>query len=96
MLEKIKMSLRIFHNSLDTDITGNINACMFDLQRVGISQAVAVTTSEDALIIKAAELYCKWQYDFNGKGEQHKQAYESLRDALSLCDNYIEREKADV
>jgi len=95
MLEKIKLSLRIFHNSLDTDITGNINACMLDLQRVGISKNVAVIDSEDALIYKAAELYCKWQYDFNGKGDRHEQAYNNLRDALSLCDTYAAESEQD-
>lgn len=95
MLEKIKMSMRIFHSALDTDISGNISSCMQDLQRVGIIESMANATSDDALICKAAELYCKWQYDFNGKGDQHRQAYENLRDALSLCENYTE-EKANV
>lgn len=89
MLQKIKLSLRISHDALNDDIQGNIDACMLDLQRVGVSKAAAISTSKDALINKAAELYCKWQYDFNGKGEQCKQAYEKLRDALSLCDSYI-------
>ena len=92
MLEKIKLSMRIYHNVLDTDFLLNIAACMKDMQRVGISEAIAIDSSEDPLIIKAAELYCKWQNDFNQKGEQFKAAYESLRDALSLNDEYIESE----
>lgn len=89
MLKKIKLSLRISHDALNEDIKSNIEACMLDLQRVGVSKTAAISTSEDALINKAAELYCKWQYDFNGKGDQCKQAYENLRDAISLCDSYI-------
>lgn len=96
MLEKIKLSLRIHHGYIDDDINANIEACMHDMRRVGINAAVAVKTSDDALIAKAAELYCKWQYDFNKKGEQFKQAYESLRDALSLCGDYTEGANADV
>lgn len=96
MLEKIKLSMRIFHTMLDTDISSNIDACMLDLQRVGLSAEVATSGSEDALIVKAAELYCKWQNDFNGKGDQFQRAYENLRDAMSLCDTYIERGNADV
>jgi len=96
MLEKIKLSMRIFHTMLDTDITSNIDACMLELKRVGVDPAIAVSDSEDALIIKAAELYCKWQYDFNGKGDQFKQAFENLRDSLSLCDDYAESGKANV
>jgi len=96
MLANIKLSMRIFHTMLDSDITSNIAACMLDLRRVGISAALAVETSPDALINKAAELYCKWQYDFNQKGEQFKKAYENLRDALSLCEDYAESENANV
>lgn len=89
MLEKIKLSMRIFHNAIDASIQSDIAACMSDLQRVGVHADAAVDSSQDALICKAAELYCKWQNDFNGKGEQHKQAYENLRDAISLCESYI-------
>ena len=89
MLEKIKLSMRIFHNAIDSDIQFNIDTCMRDLQRVGVHASVALNTSEDALIMKAAELYCKWQNDFNSKGDQYKKAYENLRDAISLCESYI-------
>lgn len=90
MLEKIKLSMRISHAMLDTDITNNIAACMLDLRRVGVHANVAKDSSKDALLNKAAELYCKWQYDYNAKGEQYKQAYENLRDSLSLCEDYTE------
>ena len=90
MLEKIKLSMRIVHNMLDTDISQNIAVCMLELIRVGVSKAKAVVNSNDALIIKAAELYCKWQYDFNGKGDQYQKAFENLRDSLSLCEDYAE------
>ena len=99
MLEKIKLSMRIFHNAIDSDIQSNIDACLLDLQRVGIHGSIAVNTSEDALIVKATELYCKWQNDFNAKGDQHRQAYENLRDAMSLCEKYttiIKNEEQDV
>lgn len=89
MIEKIKLSMRIYHTFIDTDIKNNIDACMLDLQRVGISKDIAKDVSEDALIVKAAELYCKWQTDFQGKGDQYRQAYINLRDAMSLCDSYI-------
>lgn len=96
MLEKIKLSMRIYHNALNDDIAGNIDACMLDLQRVGVHEKHAKKESEDALIVKAAELYCKWQYDFNSKGEKFMQAYEKLRDAISLCGSYTESENANV
>ena len=89
MLEKIKLSMRIFHNAIDEDIKFNIDVCMLDLKRVGIHETVAVTDSKNPLVIKAAELYCKWQNNFQGKGDQYQKAYEKLRDAMSLCESYI-------
>jgi hypothetical protein len=96
MLEKIKLSMRIFHNVLDSAIRDNISACMSDLQRVGVHKDVASDSSQDPLIYKAAELYCKWQDDYNTKGDQYKQAYENLRDALSLCEDYTGGEVSNV
>ena len=96
MLEKVKLSMRIFHNALDSDIQSNIDACMLELQRVGILADVAKPETADALIAKAAELFCKWQYDFGGKGDQYQKAFEKLRDAISLCDSYIESRDSDV
>lgn len=83
VLDKIKTALRISHDKLDEDIINNINACLLDLKRVGVN-----VSEPDALIDKACELYCKYQYDYQNKGEQFRQSYESLRDALSLCDDY--------
>lgn len=80
MLNDIKLSMRITHNMLDSDIQRNIDACLLDLERVGID----TTNTPDMLESKAVELYCKWQYDYQGKGEQFHTNYEALRDALSL------------
>lgn len=96
MLEKIKLSMRIFHTALDADIQSNIEACMQELRRVGIHENIAKSDSEEALIFKAAEFYCKWQYDFQSKGEQWQKAFENLRDALSLCEDYTKSVNADV
>ena len=94
MLKKIKLSMRISHNAIDEDINSNIDVCMLDLQRVGVHKTIAVNDSKDPLINKAAELYCKWQYDYNGNGDKYEKAYNNLRDALSLCDDYnTEREQ---
>lgn len=83
MLEGLKTAMRIVHNRLDDDLQLNIDACKLDLQRVGVN-----TDSLDDLQKKAIELYTKWQYDYNGKGEQYRKNYESLRDALSMSSDY--------
>lgn len=94
LVYKIKESMRFSHNLLDQEILENIESSALDMERVGI-QPFLIENGEvdrskfkDKLIEKAAELYCKWQEDFQGKGERYEKAYNSLRDALSLCGDY--------
>lgn len=83
MLNEIKLAMRITHNMLDDDIQRNINACLLDLERVGVDK-----TNTTELVTKACELYCKWQDDYLGKGDQFQKNYEKLRDSMSLCGDY--------
>lgn len=89
MLEILKNSLRISHNKLDSDIMSNVDACMEDLKRVGVFVPFDADDCS-AILKKAIENYVKWQYDFNGKGEDFRKNYERLRDALSLNEDYTE------
>ena len=79
MLNVIKESMRISHDQLNADIQRNIDACLLDLQRVGVD-----TSKQDGLIVRACELFVKSEYDYGGKGEQFKKRYEELRDSLSM------------
>lgn len=92
MLEQLKTSLRISHNKLDDDLKANILACIEDLKKVGVT-VIEYDGNEDDFLgnelqLKAIELYIKWQYDFNGKGEQFRKNYESLRDSMALSNLY--------
>lgn len=92
MLEQLKTSLRISHNKLDDDLKANILACIEDLKKVGVT-AIEYDGNKDDFIgnelqLKAIELFIKWQYDFNGKGEQFRKNYESLRDSMALSNLY--------
>ena len=88
MLEEIKLSMRIFHDKLDTDIQRNVDACLLDLERVGVDSSL-----DSALRTRVCELFCKWQYDYAGKGEQYQKNYEALRDALSMAEGYKKTEE---
>ena len=89
MLEKIRPALKFHTKAFDGEIIDNINAALLDLCRVGVdADPKKPERITDSLIYKACELYCKWQFDFRGKGEQFRQNYESLRDAMSLCSKY--------
>ena len=84
MLDKVKTDLRIAHSLLDDDIQSNIDACLLDLSIAGVEN----TDIDDALITKAVCLYCRWQYDYAGKGDRYEKAYVSLKAALSLSGDY--------
>lgn len=88
MVDLIKTDLRISHSQLDNDIESTINACELDLKLVGIKLNKDSEGNYDALIQKAITLYCRFFYDFNGKGEQYQKAYENLKRVLSLCGDY--------
>jgi hypothetical protein len=85
LLEAVKANLRISGTALDTDLQDDIDAALMDLQRVGID----TSDQSQPLIIKAVKLYCRWQQDYMGKGEQYCKAYTGLMQALSLAGDYI-------
>ena len=85
MLDKIKLALRISHNALDTEIEQNINTALLELSRVGVNPE-----NDNDLVCKCVELYCKFVYDFDGKGESYYNHFCKLRDSLSLSGDYHE------
>lgn len=89
MLEKIKIDLRISHNKLDVNIQEDVDACIKDLERVGIVIPYETDLSiSDALIIKAIKLYLRWQYNFENQADRYMEAYKMLRNAISLSGDY--------
>lgn len=83
-LAEYKTALRISHHKLDEDLQANINACKKDMERVGITK----TDDADPIIHKVIELYLKGQYNFMAEGEKFDQAYQEMRNGLSLCGDY--------
>lgn len=89
----IRNSMRIKHSALDEDIRNNIESAAADMVRVGVqpySDKENKILKDDSLIKKAAELYCKAQSDYLGKGIQFEASYEKLRDSMSLSGDYNE------
>lgn len=84
--EEIRKSMRISHINLDKEIKNNIDICLLDLERVGVN-----TKTDNKLSDKAIELYCKSQFDYQGKGAEYQKAYEKLRDDMSLSGGYCVR-----
>ena len=80
---ELRRALRISNDRLDQEIRDTIDAAVLDLRTAGV-----VSGDVDALTGMAVKLYAKWKFDFLGKGEQHHQAYESLKAVLSMDEGY--------
>lgn len=82
-VEDLRKSMRFSHNMLDDEIERNIDTALLDMSRAGVD-----TAKDSRLADKACELYCKAQFDYQGKGEQYMKSYEKLRDSMSLAGEY--------
>lgn len=95
LVEQVKKSMRISHKALDSVISDDIKAGALDLNTGGVQPFTIESNGkkklkDDPLINKALELYCKWQEDFQGKGDQYEKSYKSLKNSLALCGDYNE------
>jgi hypothetical protein len=84
-LEKIKQALRTSHNKLDDDIQADIDACLADLQLVGVKYK----GEEDPLIFNAIKLWCRSLYtDDPAKGAEYLRRYNALKACLMMAEGY--------
>ena len=79
MLDAVKRSLRMSNSSLDDDIIAQIEICKADLKSGG-----AEYVDSDPLSQQAVFFYCRWQFDYLGKPEKWKLAYNELKIVLAL------------
>lgn len=84
-LKKIKDGLRIAHDKLDGDIEADVDACLADLQLVGVIYA----DEADPLIFNAIKLWCRSLYtDDPAKSAEYLRRYESLKASLMMAEGY--------
>lgn len=85
MLEKIKSSLRVKSNSLNSEIQDLIDSAKLDLKISGVTNI----DEEDPLIIQAIKIYCKANFGLDNKdSEKYQKSYDMLKQHLSLCGEY--------
>jgi hypothetical protein len=85
IIERIKLSLRISHSKLDTDIGADIAACLADLKMVGI----VYKDESDPLIFNAVKLWCRSLYtDDPAKGAEYLNRYNALKASLMMAEGY--------
>lgn len=84
-LTRIKIALRIKHDSLDDDIQSDIDACLADLAVCGVIHS----DPSDALLFNAIKLWCRSIYtDDPVKGAEYLRRYEALKSCLMMAEGY--------
>lgn len=87
MIESVKLALRIKSSAFDAEINDLIDEAVRDLEISGIVNI----SLDDALISKAIKTYCKANFGINNKdSEKYQESYESIKNKLALCGDYIE------
>lgn len=86
LTEKMRATLRISNTgeAITAEINDVIEACKADLAAVGVEKI----NETDALIVRAITLFCRAEFNFNGKGEQYRQSYDLQKMSLSLDMDY--------
>lgn len=85
MLEKVKLALRVTTNEFDTELTDLINAAVADLGVVGVT---AVSTTTDALLIRAITTYCKAHFGEPDEYDRLKASYDEQKAQLITATGY--------
>lgn len=86
MLEQIKLALRQRNNIFDKELELLISACENDLIRVGVDKSKIL--DPDETIVHACICYCKWQTNFQNRGEEWGKLYRELRLDIALDGDY--------
>ncbi len=84
MLEKIKVVLRLKNSAYDEEVQDLIDACKVDLSLSGVE----IVDEADPLTMQAIKLYCKSNFGYDENSNKFAEAYEKLKQSMSLCGDY--------
>lgn len=82
--EEMREMLRIKHDALDLELEYLKAAYLADLALCGVNQI----PEDDSLARAGLRLYLRYQENYNGEAERYKGAYEGLKIAMSLAEEY--------
>ena len=85
MLDKVKLALRVTTNDFDSEITDLILAACADLGIVGVT---AISTTTDALLIRAIITYCRLHFGQPEDYDRLKASYDEQKAQLITCTGY--------
>ncbi|MCQ4758978.1 MAG: hypothetical protein ACLSAC_23295 [Enterocloster bolteae] len=85
--EELRTMLRIRHDKLDSELMQLKDAYLSDLAMCGVQ----ILPSDVSLVKACLRLYLRWQENYNGEAERYKGAYEGMKIAMSLAEEYKEK-----
>ena len=82
--EELRTMLRIRHDRLDQELLQLKEAYLSDIAMCGVRRI-----PDDPAQAKAClRLYLRWQENYNGEAERYGRAYEGMKIAMSLAEEY--------
>lgn len=78
MLEIVKKALRIVSNDFDDEIQLLINACLENLEKLGVIVETSSGTLTSAQVKTAVVAYCKWQFGQNDDADKWREIYDRM------------------
>lgn len=92
MLADVKLALRLSTDALDGEVNDLIESARQDLILSGVLSSKA-NDDTDALVKRAILFYCKANFGWdNPEADRLQTAYESIRNHLTLTDEYTVEE----
>lgn len=82
--QEMRDMLRIKHMQLDAELMELKESCLMDLSMCGVKRI----PERDKLAKTALRLYLRWQENYNGEAERYAKAYEGVKIAMSLAEEY--------
>lgn len=86
MLNKIKLALRISGNDFDDEIQDLIDACLDELEGLGIYYGTF--HAQDKQIYTAVVAYCKWHFGDSDTAEKWEHIYYDVVSKLQVRSGY--------
>lgn len=90
LVSKIRKSIRITTKEFDDQIKGYCDFVKQDLIAHNMDERNWSTV--DPLVYMCCELYCKYMFDYENKGEWYHTRYRALRDNMVTMMRYINAE----
>ncbi len=84
--DEMRSMLRIQHDKLDSELLCLKEAFLIDIAICGVRRI----PDSDNLAKAALRMYLRWQENYNSEAERYKTAYEHMKIAMSLAEEYRE------